>query len=126
MPMRIAKTTTRDEKELAKMEHMMDSMGASLWGVFQEGTEIEVVESTKGDAFNVYDKRVDRANSELSKLIIGQTMTIEDGSSLSQSQTHLEVFETRGKRPHHAGRHREQPAHPAHGEARLPGQGAAL
>ena len=61
--------------------------------MFQEGTEIEVVESTKGDAFNVYDKRVDRANSELSKLIIGQTMTIEDGSSLSQSQTHLEVFE---------------------------------
>ena len=91
--MRIAKTTTRDEKELAKMERMMDSMGASLWGVFQEGTEIEVVESTKGDAFNVYDKRIDRANSELSKLIIGQTMTIEDGSSLSQSQTHLEVLE---------------------------------
>ena len=27
------------------------------------------------------------------KLIIGQTMTIEDGSSLSQSQTHLKVFE---------------------------------
>ena len=36
---------------------------------------------------------VDRANSELSKLIIGQTMTIEDGSSLSQSETHLEVFQ---------------------------------
>lgn len=34
-----------------------------------------------------------RANSELSKLVIGQTMTIEDGSSLSQSQTHLTVFE---------------------------------
>ena len=49
--------------------------------------------STRGDAFNVYDKRVDRANSELSKLILGQTMTVEDGSSLSQSQTHLEVFE---------------------------------
>ena len=61
--------------------------------MFPEGTDIEVVESSKGDAFNVYDKRVDRANSELSKLIIGQTMTIEDGSSLSQSQTHLEVFE---------------------------------
>ena len=56
-------------------------------------TEIEFVESGKGDAYNVYDKRIDRANSELSKLIIGQTMTIEDGSSLSQSETHLEVFE---------------------------------
>ena len=93
MPMRIAHTTTRDEKELAKMEKMLDEMGSAMWGMFQEGTDIEVVESTKGDAFNVYDKRVDRANSELSKLIIGQTMTIEDGSSLSQSETHLEVFE---------------------------------
>lgn len=93
MPMRIAHTTTRDDKELAKMEKMMAEMGTEGWGLFQEGTDIEVVESTKGDAFNVYDKRVNRANSELSKLIVGQTMTIEDGSSLSQSETHLEVFE---------------------------------
>lgn len=93
MPMRIARTTTRDEKERAKMEKMMADMGTEGWGIFQEGTEIEVVESSKGDAFNVYDKRIDRANSELSKLIIGQTMTIEDGSSLSQSETHLEVFQ---------------------------------
>ena len=93
MPMRIARTTTRDDKELAKMEKMMADMGTEGWGIFQEGTEIEVVESTKGDAFNVYDKRIDRANTEISKLIIGQTMTIEDGSSLSQSETHLEVFQ---------------------------------
>ena len=93
MPMRIARTTSRDDKELAKMEKMMADMGTEGWGIFQQGTEIEVVESTKGDAFNVYDKRIDRANSELSKLIIGQTMTIEDGSSLSQSETHLEVFQ---------------------------------
>ena len=93
MPMRIARTTTRDDKELAKMERMMSDMGTEGWGIFQQGTEIEVVESTKGDAFNVYDRRIERANSELSKLIIGQTMTLEDGSSLSQAQTHLEVFQ---------------------------------
>lgn len=93
MPMRIGHTTVRDQKELAEMERMMDNMGTEFWALFPEGTDIDVVESTKGDAFNVYDKRVERANSELSKLIIGQTMTIEDGSSLSQSQTHLEVFQ---------------------------------
>ena len=93
MPMRIAKTTTRDDKERAKMEKMMEGMGAALWAVVQEGTEIEVVENSRGDAYNVYDRRIDRANSELSKLILQQTMTIEDGQlpSLSQ-QTHLEVF----------------------------------
>lgn len=93
MPMRIGHTTVRDDKELSKMEKMMQNMGTEFWALFPEGTEIEVVESTKGDAFNVYDKRVDRVNSELSKLIIGQTMTIEDGSSLSQSKTHLEVLQ---------------------------------
>lgn len=93
MPMRIAHTTTRDDKELNKIESMLANMGTEAYGLFQEGTDIEMVETGKTDAFNVYDKRIDRANSELSKLIIGQTMTIEDGSSLSQSQTHLTVFE---------------------------------
>lgn len=92
MPMRIARTTTRDRNELNKMENTMQKFGTAGYAILQQGTEIEVVESTKGDAFNVYDKRIDRSNSELSKLVIGQTMTIEDGSSLSQSQTHLEVF----------------------------------
>ena len=93
MPMRIAHTNVRDEKELRKTEKMMEDMGTAFWGLFAEGTDIEIKESTKGDAFNVYDRRVDRANSELSKLILGQTMTIEDGSSLSQSETHLKVLE---------------------------------
>lgn len=93
MPMRIAKTTCRDDKELEKIEKMLANMGAEAYGLFQEGTEIDMVETGKTDAFNVYDKRIDCANSELSKLIISQTMTIEDGSSLSQSETHLKVFE---------------------------------
>ena len=41
-------------------------------------TEIEFVESGEGEAFNVYDKRIERAYSALSTLIIGQTITIED------------------------------------------------
>ena len=93
MPMRIAKTTSRDEKEKAKLMDMLNKAGSSLSMVATTETEIEFVESNRGDSYNVYDKRIDRANSELSKLIIGQTMTIEDGSSLSQSQTHLTVFE---------------------------------
>ena len=93
MPMRIARTTSRDPKEMGRLEQMLKGAGASQYMVAGQDTEIEFVESGKGDAFNVYDKRIDRANSELSKLIIGQTMTIEDGSSLSQSETHLEVFE---------------------------------
>ncbi len=93
MPWRVARTTTRDPKEYRRIEDMIYNAGKGTGMVTGPDTEIQFVESGKGDAFNVYDKRIDRANSELSKLIIGQTMTIEDGSSLSQSQTHLAVFE---------------------------------
>ena len=93
MPMRIARTTSRDKEEIGRLDRMLREAGASLSMVAGQDTEIEFVESGKGNAYNVYDKRIDRANSELSKLIIGQTMTIEDGSSLSQSKTHLEIFQ---------------------------------
>lgn len=55
--------------------------------------EIELKESSRGDAYNVYDRRIDRANSELSKLVLLVTMTIEDGASLSQSQVHYKVLQ---------------------------------
>ena len=93
MPIRIARTTSADEKERSKLESMLAKMGAAFYGVFAEGTEIEIKESSRGDAYNVYDKRIERANSEMSKGTLNQTMTIDSGSSLSQSEVHLEVFE---------------------------------
>ena len=78
MPMRIARTTSRDEKEQDRLLKMLNNSGSKLSMVANMDTEIEFVESGKSDAYNVYDKRIDRANSEISKLIIGQTMTIED------------------------------------------------
>ena len=93
MPIRIGKTISRDEKEISKVEKMLSEMGAAAWGLFPDGTEIDIKESSRGDAFNVYDKRIDRANSEMSKGILNQTMTIDNGSSLSQSEVHLEIFE---------------------------------
>ncbi|MDR1847146.1 MAG: DUF935 domain-containing protein [Bacteroidales bacterium] len=92
-PVRIAKVASRDEKDIDKTENVIASMGALSYGVFPEGTTIEFIETSRGDAFNVYDKRIDRANSEMSKGILNQTMTIDSGSSLSQSEVHLEIFE---------------------------------
>lgn len=93
VPMRVARTNTQDAKERARIEQSLDKMGAAFWALFSEGTDIEIKESSRGDAYNVYDRRVDRCNSELSKGVLMQTMTIDSGSSLSQSETHLEIFE---------------------------------
>ena len=92
MPVRVARTGTRDPNDRANIEKMMQLMGAAGWAVLPEGTEIEIKETTRGDAFNVYDKRIERCNSEISKGILGQTMTTDQGSSYAQSETHLEIL----------------------------------
>lgn len=92
MPIRIGKTSSRDPKEIAKAEGFLRDMAGAPWGLFPEGTDIQIIESSRGDAFNVYDQRINRCNSEISKAVLGQTMTIDNGSSLSQSKVHLEVF----------------------------------
>ena len=92
IPVRIAKTGSRDSTEINSIKNMLENMGPAAWGLFPEGTELEFVENTKGDAFNVFDRRIDRANSEMSKGILGQTMTLDSGSSLSQSEVHLSVL----------------------------------
>jgi hypothetical protein len=93
MPIRIAKTSSRESGERTRIEGMLEDMGSAAWGVFPEGTEIEIKESARGDAFNVYDRRIERANSEMSKGILGVTMTMDNGSSQSQSEVHERVQE---------------------------------
>ena len=93
MPMRVANTTATNKKDLDDIERIMASMGAASYGVFPEGTTISFEETSRGDAYNVYDKRLERCDKELSKIILNQTMTIDNGASLSQSEVHLEIFE---------------------------------
>ena len=93
MPIRVARTGSRDPQDKASIEKMMQLMGAAGWAVLPEGTEVEIKETTRGDAFNVYDKRIDRCNSEISKGILGQTMTTDNGGSLAQSEVHLKILE---------------------------------
>lgn len=91
IPIRVAKTSTRDKKDLARLENMMKNMGSALYSLLPTGTDIEIKEASKGDAFNVFDKRIDRANSEMSKGVNGQTMTMDNGSSRSQAEVHQDV-----------------------------------
>lgn len=93
MPLRVGTTTSQNPADRKQIEVMLEEMGAAGWAVFPEGTTIDIKESSRGDAYNVYDRRIDRANSEMSKGVLGQTMTIDNGASHSQSETHLEVFE---------------------------------
>lgn len=48
IPLRIGTTTSRDPKEFDKLERLLRNMGAASYGLFPEGTTIDIKESTRG------------------------------------------------------------------------------
>lgn len=93
MPIRIGKTSSSNPRDNSRMEKMLADMGSAAYALFPLGTEIEIKESSRGDAYNVYDKRIERSNSEIAKEILTVTMTMDNGSSLSQSEVHEKMFQ---------------------------------
>jgi phage gp29-like protein len=93
MPIRVGTTNSRDSKDKNEIKSMLANMGSAAWGLFPEGTSLQIIGSSQGDAFNVYDKRIDRANSEMSKGILGNTMTMDNGASKSQGEVHERIQE---------------------------------
>lgn len=67
---------------------MLQALGEAAQAVLPEGTTIDVKESSTGDAYLVFDKQIERANTELSKAVLGGTMLTDNGSSRSQSEVH--------------------------------------
>lgn len=93
MPMRTGKTDINNPVAYKNMTSMLESMGSAAWAVMDAEDEIEFKEITKSDYYQVYDKLIERVNSELSKLILGQTMSSDDGSSRSQAEVHERVMD---------------------------------
>ena len=79
-----------DEKLMGDYNQMMAEMGEAAYGIFPGGTDFKFVTAPNSTG-QVYDTYIERANSELSKLILGQTMTTDNGSSRSQSEVHERV-----------------------------------
>lgn len=88
IPPRIATTDSRDTKVQAEIVKWLEEMGSSAYGLFPKGTEFEKLDVASTDAYKVFDMQIDRINQELSKLILLQTMTTDNGSSRSQSEVH--------------------------------------
>jgi hypothetical protein len=91
MPYR-ALTGSFDEGLIQQYNQMMYDMGAAGYGIFPGDTKVEFL-SAPNSTGDLYDKFIERANSELSKLVLGQTMTTDNGSSRSQSEVHERVGE---------------------------------
>lgn len=88
IPIRIAKVASQSETVKNEVASWLEQMGSAPYGVFPIGTEVEIKENSKADAFNVFYQKIQALDKELSKLILHQTMTTENGASKAQGTVH--------------------------------------
>ena len=93
IPLVSATTSTRDKKEIARIQAMLKALGEAATAVLPTGSQITIHDSAaKGDPYKVYLEAVNMCNQEISKLIVGGTMISDSGSSYNQSKTHEKGF----------------------------------
>jgi len=93
LPFRIGKTSSTDATERMTLFNTLKEMGNAAFGVLNTEEQIEFITNSQSDSFQVFDKFIDRLNSEISKAVLGVTMLSDNGSSKSQAAVHMEVFE---------------------------------
>lgn len=86
VPTRIGKTSARDEESRKNMENFLKDMGTAAYGVFDLDDIVELIESRSQDAYQVFDMMIARCNSEISKLILGQTGTMDEKSFVGSAE----------------------------------------
>ncbi|RKR83200.1 uncharacterized protein DUF935 [Mucilaginibacter gracilis] len=88
MPLVTATTSKTNDRDLDKLEQLLEALGESARAVLPAGTSINVTPFAGKDSYQVYDAQINRCNSEISKPIVGGTMATDNGSSRSQSEVH--------------------------------------
>lgn len=92
-PIRLGKYSrkaTRDD--INTLRRAVASIGADFGAVIPEGATIEIIESrTSNENSEAYQKMATWIDKQISKLVLGQTMTTDDGSSRAQGEIHEEV-----------------------------------
>jgi hypothetical protein len=93
IPIRIAKIASQSETVKNEVAGWLEEMGSAPYAVFPMGTEVDIKENSKTDSFNVFFQKIKALDAELSKLVLHQTMTTENGSSKSQGEVHEKTLE---------------------------------
>ncbi|GIM49429.1 phage portal protein family protein [Capnocytophaga stomatis] len=88
VPIRIAKIASQSDAVKQEVAEWLEEMGSAAYGVFPIGTEVDIKENSKSDAFQVFYRKIEALDKELSKLVLHQTMTTENGSSKAQGTVH--------------------------------------
>lgn len=93
-PIRVLKSDSSDATTQIAEQEMMQKMGTSFWAILGTDQEFDIKEFQGSDAFQVFDMLIQRCNSEISKLIIGQTSTLDEKAFVGSAEVHERVLQS--------------------------------
>jgi len=82
---------TASEKDKAALMDAIVRMGTDAAGIVPSGTDIRFIESNKQSSVDIYERLARFCDEQMSKAIVGQTLTSDSGGSYAQSKTHNDV-----------------------------------
>ena len=94
MPVRLGKySATATEEDKRKLLRALYALGSDAAAVVPASASIEFVQAGSGmrSGGPVFGEMAEYIDRQLSKAVLGQTMTTDDGSSLAQARVHEEV-----------------------------------
>ena len=94
MPLRVGKynaSTTEDQKR--DLLRALANLGSDAAAAIPSGMEIEFIQSSSGSSSSgpVFGHMAEYIDKQISKAVLGQTMTTDDGSSMAQAEVHDDV-----------------------------------
>lgn len=81
------------KEETDTLADLLENMLQDAIAVIPDDSSVEIQEAEKSSSADIFEKLIDKMNAEVSKAILGQTLTTEIGStgSYAASQTHMGV-----------------------------------
>ena len=95
MPFRKGTYNGFDDNARHKLEVAIKNSGSAAWAIIPEGTDIEFIPNNSSGSSQLYDELRKACNNELSVLILGQTLTTDQGERGARSlgEVYYEVQE---------------------------------
>lgn len=79
------------EPERATFRTALANIGHDAAAMVPKGFDLEIIDAKRGDGKNIFPELADYLDKQVSKAVLGQTMTSDNGSSLAQAKVHNEV-----------------------------------
>ena len=85
--------TGNGKEETNTLADMLEEMVQDAIAVIPDDSSVEIQEANKSSSAAIYEQLIDKMNAEISKAILGQTLTTEIGStgSYAASNTHMGI-----------------------------------